>query len=109
MDEGPGQLNRAASAAYQQLTPSERVKLKQQAKGMQPQERKMTRKDVMKRSDKIFAKIQKLVWCIQLSLHCLSRGGRTRLRSQLIIKYCMNMCKVMLTMKKSSKFKSVVT
>jgi len=56
MENGPGQLNKAASAAYQQLPLNEREELRSEVK-----ERKMTRKDMMRRSDKIFARIQKLV------------------------------------------------
>lgn len=56
MENGPGQLNKAASAAYQRLPLNEREELRSEVK-----ERKMTRKDVMRRSDKIFARIQKLV------------------------------------------------
>ena len=70
MNELPGQMNRAASPAYQQLTPTEREELKQQTEQMQAQEKKMSRKDVVRTSDKFFSKIQKLVYVF--NLHCLS-------------------------------------
>ena len=56
MMEGPGQLNKLASATYQQLTTLEKEMLK-----TDQQEKAMTRKAIMKRSDKIFSQIQKLV------------------------------------------------
>ena len=56
MMEGPGQLNKAASTAYQQLTIAEKKMLK-----TDQQEKRMTRKEVMRRSDKIFSQMQKMV------------------------------------------------
>ena len=56
MLEGPGQLNKAASTTYQQLTTSEKETLKVEQRG-----KVMTLKEVMKRSDQIFSKIQKMV------------------------------------------------
>ena len=58
MMEGPAQLNKAASAAYQLLTEAEKECLKEN----QP-EKIITRKKMIGRSNKIFSQMQKTVGC----------------------------------------------
>lgn len=64
MMEGPGQLNKTASIAYQQLSTAEKEMLATD----QP-EKTLTRKKVIKRSDKIFSQVQKMVGYGMHSIH----------------------------------------
>ena len=74
---GPGHLNEEASLAYKQLSKEEREHLRKEA-GISV--KKMTTKDVMKRGEKIFAKMQLMVstsvrlWYIYIAcssfVHC---------------------------------------
>ena len=59
MVEGPGILNKKASAAYHNLSCPEKEHLKHQV--AMSEEKRMTKKDVIRRGEKIFVKIQKLV------------------------------------------------
>lgn len=54
-------LNKKASDAYHQLSPLERDHLKQQVEQAVLEEQKLTRRDIIRRGEKIFIKIQHLV------------------------------------------------
>ena len=55
----PGVFNREASALYKQLSPEEKEALKQRAASQLG--KRLSRKDILKEAEKIFAKVQKLV------------------------------------------------
>lgn len=55
---GPGYLNAEASSAYRQLSGQERERLRQEA---DTTEKTLTKREVTKRGEKIFTKIQNLV------------------------------------------------
>ena len=57
MGEGPGILNKEASAAYHNLSRPEKEQLRHQVKQVMSEEKRMT----MLSGEKIFVKIQKLV------------------------------------------------
>ena len=59
--EGPDILNKKASAAYQHLSLSDKEQLEHQVHLATLEEKKMTKKDVIIRGEKIFIKIQKMV------------------------------------------------
>ena len=61
MVEGPGILNKEASAAYHNLSRLEKEQLRHQVEQVLSEEKRMTKKDVIRRGEKIFVKIQKLV------------------------------------------------
>ena len=61
MLEGPGILNKKASVAYHNLSCPEKEHLKHQVEQVMSEEKRMTKKDVIRRGEKIFVKIQKLV------------------------------------------------
>ena len=60
MVEGPGILNKEASVAYQNLSRPEKEQLRHQVDQVMSEEKRMTKKDVIRR-EKIFVKYQKLV------------------------------------------------
>ena len=59
---GPGHLNEEASLAYKQLSKEEREQLRKE-EGIV---KRMTTKEVMKRGEKIFAKMQLMVSTVRL-------------------------------------------
>ena len=64
MVEGPGILNKEASVAYQNLSRPEKEQLRHQVEQVMSEEKRMTKKDVIRRGEKIFVKIQKLIYKI---------------------------------------------
>ena len=61
MLEGPGILNKEASAAYHNLSHSEKEQLRHKVEQIMSEGKRMTKKDIIRRGEKIFVKIQKLV------------------------------------------------
>ena len=59
--EGAGVLNKKASAAYYQLSDREKECLEDQTKQANAEERSFTRREIARRGEKIFMKIQQLV------------------------------------------------
>ena len=71
MVEGPGILNKEASVTYQNLSRPEKEQLRHQVEQVMSEEKRMTKKDVIRRGEKIFIKIQKLVHKITTNM-CMS-------------------------------------
>ena len=59
MVEGPGILNKEASAAYHNLSRPEE-QLRHQVEQVMSEEKRMTKKDVIRRGEKIFVKIPEI-------------------------------------------------
>ena len=65
--DGPSRLNIEASLAYKSLLPEEREKLRQSTIT-----KELSRKEILKRADKTFAKIQHLVGCMYINQSCIT-------------------------------------
>ena len=67
MVEGPGILDKEASAAYHNLSHPGKEQLRHQVEQVTSEKKRMTKKDVIRRGEKIFVKIQKLVHKITMN------------------------------------------